>query len=336
MKKKIIFRADGNTDTGLGHLYRLFALVEIFKESYDYLYLTSESSAIEVIPKDYNVDLISKDIGLLDEPNWLSEKYDAKNHIIIADGYHFTSNYQKRLKELGFSVVYVDDLVKEHMYADIVINHSSSCQVSDFKSESYTRFALGTKFSLLRPAFLDLAKKSRIINEIDKVFICFGGADKFDFSLKTVKILLEINRIEKIYVVLGGAYKGDEIRVLKNKFPDRIEIHKNLSEKELISVMKICNLAIVPTSTILYELLCVKMPIISGYFVDNQMSVYHWFNENGCFYGVGDFCDFDFEKLKDIIQKFEDQSLVQSHINNQARCIDGNQKDRFLQLIKSL
>ena len=36
MTKKIIFRADGNATTGLGHLYRLFALVEMYKNDYDF------------------------------------------------------------------------------------------------------------------------------------------------------------------------------------------------------------------------------------------------------------------------------------------------------------
>ncbi len=33
-KCKIIFRADGSAKTGLGHLYRLFAIVEMVKYSY--------------------------------------------------------------------------------------------------------------------------------------------------------------------------------------------------------------------------------------------------------------------------------------------------------------
>ena len=31
IRKKILFRADGNNNIGLGHLYRLFALAEIYK-----------------------------------------------------------------------------------------------------------------------------------------------------------------------------------------------------------------------------------------------------------------------------------------------------------------
>ena len=41
--------------------------------------------------------------------------------------------------------------------------------------------------------------------------------------------------------------------------------------------MQKCNFAVAPASTILYELLCVKMPIFSGFYVDNQELIYKGF-----------------------------------------------------------
>ena len=47
--KKIICRADGNANTGLGHLYRLFALYEIYKDYYEVIFVTKSSSTLKVI-----------------------------------------------------------------------------------------------------------------------------------------------------------------------------------------------------------------------------------------------------------------------------------------------
>ena len=114
MKKKLIFRADGNSDTGLGHLYRLFALVEMLKDDYSFTFVSSNSSTISVIPKSYSIELIPKKISINDEPIWIANKFNPKEYIIIADGYHFISSYQKHLKSLGFSLIYIDDLYKEY------------------------------------------------------------------------------------------------------------------------------------------------------------------------------------------------------------------------------
>lgn len=333
MKKKILFRADGNTTTGLGHLYRLFAIAEMVSEEYDYIYLTDSSTTIEVIPKHYSVKLIDPNVDLFDEPQWISNQFSPEEYIIIADGYHFKSDYQKALKEHGFALIYIDDLEAYHMYADVVVNHSSSAKKTDFIAEEYTRFALGTDYSLLRPKFLKAAKLSRKIKQIDKAFVCFGGADKYDFSLKTAKVLLDIDQIKKVNIVLGAAYKNNEILELEKRFSSRLKIYRNLSENDLLELMLTCNFAVAPTSTILYELSCVKMPIVSGYFVDNQISVYNWFKEQNCFFGVDDFTNFNFEELKGIFEKLKNKEVQEEQMINQAKCIDGNQRERFLKLI---
>ncbi len=89
MTKKIIFRADGNSETGLGHLYRLFSLVETVKDTLEFVFLTKEESTTSIIPNYYNLKTIPKNIKIEEEPKWLSECFSPKEYIIIADGYQF-------------------------------------------------------------------------------------------------------------------------------------------------------------------------------------------------------------------------------------------------------
>ena len=105
MKNKIFFRSDGNSNIGLGHLFRSIALAEMFKDKYECFFLTRNDSFIDVIPKEYNINIIPKNILCSEEPNWISKKYSSDEFIIIADGYQFTSNYQKQLKENGFGLI---------------------------------------------------------------------------------------------------------------------------------------------------------------------------------------------------------------------------------------
>ena len=217
MAKTILFRADGNSETGLGHLFRLFALVEMYKEHYDYLFLTRSTSTLKVIPKQYNLQIIPESIGINEEPDWLERKFSPEKHLIIADGYHFDSNYQISIKKKAYKLMYIDDLATEKMYADIVVNHSLLLTPGDFDSSEHTRFALGAKYAILRPSFLSEATNNRKISSIKNVFVCFGGADFYDLTLKSVQGLLELDSIEKLNVVIGGAYKHQEIFDLKEK-----------------------------------------------------------------------------------------------------------------------
>ena len=332
MKKEILFRADGNSAIGLGHLYRLFSLVEMLKDNFKFTFLTSENSTTNIIPKEYQQKIIPKQITIKEESNWISKEFDADTSILIADGYQFNSSYQKQIKEKGFKFIYIDDLASEHLFADIIINHSPSISSEDFSCESYTKFALGTKYALLRPVFLELSKKENPLKQIDTVFVCFGGADPFNLTLKATKALLKIASVKKIHIVLGGAYTYKEIYDLAQ---NHIKIHQNLSEEELSEVMVDCNFAIAPASTILYELCCVKMPILSGFYVDNQENIYNGFVEKKAIFGMGNMKNFDvasFQKNLELFFKSDFQELITS----QKKIFDKNIKERYHKLIFSL
>lgn len=332
---KIIFRADGNSATGLGHLYRLFALVEMLKQNYECLYITKCSSTIEVIPDEYHVFTIPENILIKEEPIWLAKQFNPAEHIIIADGYQFKSNYQKQIKTLGFKLIYIDDLTTEYMYADMVINHSPHVKKSDYKGETYTTFALGPKYAILRPSFLQAAKKNRTINEIDTVFLCFGGADPYDLSLKAVKAILKISKIREINVVLGGAYKHKEIFALANSNKENVNIYQNIPENELNLLLQKCNCAVVPMSTIFLEVISCKMVVFSGYFADNQEKAYQYYEEKKIMIGLKDLTKCEF---KVALKKAENLSKLQinNFIEKQSDILDGNQKQRFLDALKKL
>lgn len=330
--RKLICRADGNAATGLGHLYRMFALYEMYKGTFDVTFITREDSETKVIPTDYKTTLIPTSISLLDEAEWLSSKYNAHEDIIIIDGYHFVGDYQKKLKEIGFYIVYVDDLVIEKLHADIIINHSENIHRSQFNSSLNSIFALGTKYAILRPQFLEAAKRNRKVDAIDTAFVCFGGADILDLSSKAVEALLKCKQVKKIHVILGGAYKHNSIFKLAET-NSGITIHQNLEEASLIQVMTACNFAIVPSSTILYEICCVKMPVLSGYFVDNQKNIYNAFNDEELIYPAEDFSKYKVEDFQNRIEAILNKTDYNYFIANQSNLFDAKIKQRFLNLL---
>ena len=336
--KKILFRSDGNSNIGLGHLFRSFALLEMLKDNYDCFLLTKKDSFIDVIPKEYSINIIPENISYLEEPNWISKKYSNEEFIIIADGYHFKSNYQKQLKQNGFNLVYIDDLGIEKMYADIVINHALNLNIKDFDSAGFTKFALGSEYAIVRPKFINAAKKTRKIKQIKEVFVCFGGSDFLDLTNRALEGIIDLEVIDKIHIVIGAAYGHQKNLNLLLKRKNNIFIHKNISENRMIDVMNECQLAIVPSSTISYEAFSVKMLVLGGYYIDNQKKINNGLDLNGMIYNVG-----DFNKLKPIDFKLKVLEIINDSntkhnkiIESQANMFDGKQKERFNILIESI
>ena len=336
--KKILFRADGNSNVGLGHLFRSFALLEMLKDNYDCFLLTRKDSFIDVIPKEYSINIIPENISYLEEPNWIFKKYSHKEFIIIADGYHFKSNYQKQLKQNGFNLVYIDDLGVEKMYADIVVNHALNLNIKDFDSAGFTKFALGSEYAIVRPKFINAAKKVRKIKQIKQVFVCFGGSDFLDFTNKTLEGIIDLEVIDKIHIVIGATYGHQKKLNTFLKRKNNIFVHKNISENRMIDIMNECQLAIVPSSTISYEACSVKMLVLGGYCIDNQKKINEGFDLNGMIYNVGDFNKLDADGFKQkVLEILKDSpENYKKMILNQSKMFDGNQKERFNKLIEHI
>ena len=335
MKKKLLFRADGNSEIGLGHLYRLLSLLEMFKDDYDVIFVTRADSVLEVIPPHYLTKIIPQQISLEEEVNWISKFFKPKDCVLIADGYQFDSLYQKKLKQKEFYLIYIDDLATEYMYADVVVNHSPFVKETDFKTELYTKFLLGVDFAMLRPAFLKAAKEKNTIGSIKNAFVCFGGADKYDLTLRAAQALLNINSIENINIILGGAYKHKDILLLE-KDNNKIHLHKNLDEDMLCGLMKSSQIAIAPSSTILYELCCVKMPILSGYYAENQKSIYKGLAEKDIIIEGGNFTNYTVSDFEEKIKTILGSNHLNIFLEKQQNLFRGNSKTNFLGLINKL
>lgn len=324
----ILFRAEGNTAIGLGHIYRILSLVDIANYSnLQYTFAITNTSCTAIIPKEVKIKIIDVE----DEFLLLSKFKDLGYKLLILDGYQFDSYYQKKAKELDYKILYIDDLAKEYMYADAVINHSAGVIPEDFKKSDYTNLYLGPAYSILRKPFLEIPPtKIKIHNQI---FINFGGADPMNILGKVLPWIIELNLFDKIIVVTGKAYGKN----LENLVNEKVSFYQNIEASQMAFLISCSAVALVPSSTILYEVCALNRPVISGYFVENQEKIYQGFLDENLIIGVGDFKSIEKRSLISAILKcFQDESTIIEILNNQRLKFDGKSGERILNIINSL
>lgn len=322
MKSKVYIRADGNQTIGLGHLVRCSALAYMLKADFEITFICRE------IPDTFLTEL--EDCGfscakIENEDEFFDQIKD--NIFVVLDGYNFDTAYQKRIKAKGAKLVCIDDLHDKEFYADLIINHAPGVRSNDYMAQPYTQFALGPKYALLRPVFLEQAKKERTIEKIETILICFGGSDYKNFTEIVLKLVANIDNLKKIIVVTGSEYSFlDSLNRIVNK-DKRIMHYNSVDEKKMLSLMLDSDLAIVPASGILFEVLASGCYVISGYYVDNQKAIYEGFRT---LTNIGDAGDFQLLgiQLKDVFYKYT--------IHKQKKVIDGLSGDRIVQKFKSL
>jgi UDP-2,4-diacetamido-2,4,6-trideoxy-beta-L-altropyranose hydrolase len=321
MKPRVYLRVDGDTEIGLGHITRCTALAQMLKDDYDITFVSrslSEKRRFRSTENEFEFKLIA------DEEDFF--RFIEPDEIVVLDGYHFDSIYQKKVKSKGVKLVCIDDLHEGEFYADIIINHAPGVVPQDYRGQPHTSFALGPEYALLRPAFLELAKRRRQINGIESVLICFGGSDYKNLTERAVRVVAEVSKFKKIIVVTGPNYKLDRgLGDLLDRDDRIIHLHA-IDERKMVAVMLEADLAIVPASGILFEALAIGCIAVSGYYVDNQFLVYQNFKKTNTI--------IDAEKFEvDSIKTAVDKSLT---VVKRGISIDGLSKGRLLKLFNQL
>lgn len=327
MDKSILIRCDGSNFIGLGHVVRCISLAHILSADFN----------IEFYCKEITESLISAiraqnwDIHLIDEEN---EFFSAikSNDVIILDGYKYNSEYQLSIKKLGNRLIVIDDLATDYMYADIVINHAPGINELSYQGEEYCRYLLGPNYALLRPEFLAKPKKKELKGTIKDLIICFGGSDVNNVTTKILTWLPRKNY--SISVITGNAYihKADLNRIIEQRDDLQIKLHDSLTAQEMKEELEKADLAIVPASGILFEAISRNLPVISGYYFENQKLFYNGFRNEGVFI---DAMNFTQDKFDEALHEAE-YSDLEELLRNQCRIIDFSSSERILRHIKAL
>ncbi|NGP78147.1 UDP-2,4-diacetamido-2,4,6-trideoxy-beta-L-altropyranose hydrolase [Balneolaceae bacterium YR4-1] len=322
MKGQVKIRTDGSSSIGLGHIVRCISLAHMIKDEFDihfYSLSLPDSLQREIKEEGWTVTLINQESDFMASLNG--------DEIVVLDGYQFDSGYQKKIKDKGAKLVCIDDFHDQYFYADLVINHAPGITENEYDGEPYTKYLLGPDYALLRPEFLKSSNhnKRNFKNVIKNIFICFGGSDPKNLTSKILEWLPQ-NEFN-VTVILGNRYQHHDD--LKNIIRQRknlvVSVKTSLSAKEIRQEMINADFGIVPASGILFEIISVNTPAISGMYMANQFLIYRGFKKKDVFIDV---CNFDRNKIASSINRLNGIKLEQIR-ENQKQVIDNRSHIRL-------
>lgn len=261
----------------------------------------------------------------------------STSDVVVLDGYHFEEALQRSIKNIGCSLVVIDDKAEKYFYADIIINHGGERLRTCYKTQPDTKLLLGFPYLLVRAEFQAAAKKSRSIQTVDTAFICMGGADPFKITLKALQACSNVMFLKKVFVVTGSAYTAtQELRTMISQISSVEVIHEqDVSSGTIVSLLEQSQIAICPSSSIALEAICVKTGLLSGTFIENQEELHHQLTAHHCCISAGDFNSVTVEQLTKQLHSLGCLQKITELIHNQAMAVDGNSAQRiFDEVIK--
>ena len=266
-KKNIAIVVNGNNSIGMGHIYRMLELADMFyaKPTFYYDKHKTEKNAFgkttyELYPYNNEEELI----GFI---------RDGHYDIVINDIQNTEREYIIRLRGLADhpKIVNFEDLGSGAAESDLVINALYDKGImgeSLFSGEDY--YIVPKSFALFRPICIK--------ETVRRVFVCFGGADPRNYTESIIEYIQnkDIGDIE-FCIVLGRA-KSNHRELLKYN-SDRIHVLYDV--KSIPALMSQCDVAITSRGRTCFELAYLGIPTLSV--AQNRTELTHAFvsEENG-------------------------------------------------------
>jgi len=253
-KNKILYKVEGSSKIGMGHVFRSFYLIQNLKKKYDIIIFTKKKSESEIFFKSKNFRVITH--NQKNEFKKFKKIYrDYKIDKFINDTITINQKIYNFLPKLKKKCFFLDT---EQVRAS-KINHCINTFLST--KQKHKNHYYGLKYVITDPR-LKISKK-KYLHKKQKILLHFGGSDEKMFNLKIINILSSFNKKIKLSVILGPAlnYKLNVIyKLLKRlKFDFRIYNYP----KNLNSIYNDTSIAIISGGNTLYNFCYLRKKNIS-------------------------------------------------------------------------
>ncbi len=269
-QKSVAIYVNGNNKRGMGHIYRALEIADEFYLKPDIFYDVNQTDRSVFGDTKHNLIPVN---GIAELFEVCREKqYDIFINDILATSIDYMIGLRSVLPNA--KLVNFEDDGEGVLKADLVFN-------ALYHDAPLPHIKAGEKYYISGKTFM-FYQPIHIRPQVEKVFICFGGADPQNYS---DRILQMIQKPEysayQFVVVLGRAKKNAQELMAYNRY-DNIQVLYNV--ENMPELMSGCDVAVTSRGRTGYELAMLGIPSIA--MAQNRLEEKHGFvcNENGFTY----------------------------------------------------
>lgn len=275
-RPRVVLRADAGSRIGMGHFVRTCALAAYLADEFECVIASRNPDSGQLTR--HQLDMIAEagaSVAPISKPDMSGFDRDFLNFlrsddIVVLDNYYYPTHYQTAVRNACHALVCIDDVHDRHFTADVVMTFCPLTR-SDFSLEDYTLFRGGMQWAFLRRPFLAPAPR-RTTADLQsprlRVVTAMGGADPYRLTDKMVSIISDELPMAHIDVIAGSSVVTDCID------NPNVTVWREADAATIARIFDDCNFGVFPASTICVEALSRRLPILAGYYVDNQKEIY--------------------------------------------------------------
>lgn len=305
---RVVIRTDASLSVGSGHLMRCLTLadhlcssrMEVTFACYD----TADGSAAQILDNRYRM------IRLDDpQPGTLP---GGNADLLIVDHYGLDRSWHQVMRTFARHIMVIDDLADRPLDCDLLLNqniHADPTAYRHLLPEGCITL-LGTRYSLLRPEFYQLAPHTQARCSLKRLLLCFGGSDPCHLTETAMKEMVDSPMM--IDVVIGADNKRySAIKSLCDANQDRWTLH--IQTDAMATLMALADLAIGAGGSSHWERCLLGLPALVVTVADNQIESTRLLHEQRACWWLGDADDLPAGTIRHAVEKLthEPQHLQQ-------------------------
>lgn len=276
---RVLFRVDASQELGFGHLRRCLTLAQVLKKrDCDSIFLTKDYDGlgIKMIQKNgfKKIEVMDSKINLkCDFDNLKTTVFKYNVNFVVTDSYALTNSYYHKIKRLGLKILVINDLVKNRIPADIILNQNIYADRLSYSANRNTKLLLGPRYALIKEDFLFHRTYYKPSKQLRKILVTLGMEgckSKVKGIFKIIKALKELRHHKFNLKIIGKI--GPDIKIFMKKPLNNNDLKFHLKEtvNNIWEDMLWADLVICAGGTTTYELCCLGIPFMTIVVADNQ------------------------------------------------------------------
>ena len=322
---RLLFHCDAGPSVGMGHVVRGMAIARAAgDEALARMFVPDVWPGLRAFARSMGVEVT---VGGTDGRDVVAAAPDFD--VVVLDGYRFSFDYQREVRALRPLAV-VDDLGRHDLCADLIINHNPYAVPADYDSRA--ELLLGPTFALLRPSFAQARERYVPRQELERIYVSFGGTDPTQEIPRVLHALEDFTgSIDVVTATSGSRLKG--LQEKAGRLRSSVTVHASIPDPS--ELMVLADLAITAAGGTSWELACVGVPAIEYVVAPNQVLLGEWLSKNRL--AMVHSAPVRSQALRELVTRFEGSPRERLGMASRARTlVDGQGAKRVFDELRKL
>ena len=348
--KNLIIRSDADTKIGTGHVMRCIALAQAWQEQGGNVTFLSycDSEALRQRIIDEGFDFIPIENPHPDLSDLTQTLNILKRHALcsmphalwlVLDGYHFTPDYQKAIRENAYKLLVIDDMAHlDHYHADILLNQNIHASSLPYSCDMDTVKLLGCEYVMLRREFLNYKNWKREIPEkANRILVTLGGSDPDNVTLKVINALNSLNAPALEVKVVAGPSNPNVASLKEAVHRSPFTVRLLSSVDNMAELMALADIAISASGSTCWEMAFMGLPTVLIVTGDNQKGVAAGLDEIGVATRLGWFSEISPMNIaKSLSSMCKDNGIRKEMSQRENKLVDGDGSLKIINAMKDV